>query len=208
MHWLLYCCLFALLLTGLALAIMTLPGLWLMLAVSALYAWGTGWQYLGWKTLGVLLALAALAEVIEITSAGAGARRAGGGRRGMWGAIIGGIIGGVVLTIPLWFVGTLIGVCIGTFAGAMIGEFSRGHTLGRSVLIGASAAGGRLKGTLIKVGFGCLMLVIAMWTAFPVGGGAKALAVPGGNSRQMRGPTRQTILPLHRAPSTIPSSEQ
>lgn len=207
MHWLLYCCLFALLLTGLALTIMTLPGLWLMLAVSALYAWGTGWQYLGWKTLGVLLALAALAELIEITSAGAGARRAGGGRRGMWGAIIGGIIGGIVLTIPLLFVGTLIGVCIGTFAGAMIGEFSSGHTLGRSALIGASAAGGRLKGTLIKFGFGCLMLVTAMWTAFPVGG-AKPLAVPAGNSRQMSGPTRQTIQPQHQAPSTAPSSAE
>lgn len=205
MRWLLYCCLFALLLTGLAVTVMTLPGLWLMLAVSALYGWGTGWQYLGWKTLGVLLALAALAEVIEITSAGAGAKRAGGGRRGMWGALIGGIIGGIVLSIPLWFVGTLIGVCIGTFAGAMIGEFSAGRNLGRSALIGASAAGGRLKGTLIKVGFGCLMLVIAMWMALPIGESARTTTIPAGGSMRMSGPTRPTIQPFHPSPSTLPS---
>ena len=169
MDWLLYLCLLIALLFGLLITLMTLPGLWLMLAATAGYAWLTHWSYIGWRTLTVLLVLALTADFLETAAAGAGAKRAGAGRRGLWGAIIGGILGGIFLTfIPIPIVSTLIGVCFGTFLGAMIAELSSGREVGRSAIIGVGAATGRLKGTFLKLGFGLLMLVIALGAALPV----------------------------------------
>ena len=70
MHWIYYLLLLILLLSGLVLNVMTLPGNWLMLIATALYAWVTHESYVGRKVLLVLLILASVAEVIELLSAG------------------------------------------------------------------------------------------------------------------------------------------
>ena len=167
MHWVLYLLLFALLSCGLLLTLMTLPGLWLMLAATFFYGWWTHFALIGRYTLLVLLALTLLGEVLETRSAGVGAKRAGATRRGIWGALIGGILGGILLTIPFPLVGTLIGVCIGTFAGAVIGELSGGARTWQSTAIGLSAAKGRFVGTFMKLGIGAVMIVITLWQGFP-----------------------------------------
>lgn len=170
-HILLFVVLAALLLCGLALTLMTLPGLWLMVASAAGYALLTGFQYVGWKTLIVLLIWAGIAEVVEITSSGTGAKKAGGGRPGLWGALIGGIIGGIWLSfVPVPIISTLIGVCIGTFLGATVGEFAFGKHIGHSAWIGLGAAKGRLVGTFVKLGFGVVMLIVTLVMALPYGG--------------------------------------
>ena len=176
LHLFEYLSLLALAVTSLALVIMTLPGLWLILGCAAIYAWLTQFAFIGWWTLGTLAVLATVAEVIDTFSAGAGAKRAGASRRGIWGAVIGGILGGILLSIPLWVVGTLIGVCIGTFAGAIIGELSGGGELGRSAWVGVAAARGRFTGTLVKLGFGCVMFVVILVMGFPLGRGNAAAA--------------------------------
>ena len=169
MVWLYYLVLFLFLLAGLAITVMTLPGLWLMLASAAVYALITRGVYIGWSTLLILLILAAVAELIEILSSGAGAKRAGSGKAGLVGAVVGGILGGIFLSlIPIPILSTLVGVCVGTFLGAMIGEFAAGKKITHSALVGVSAAKGRLIGTLIKIGVGCVMLLIAMGAGLPI----------------------------------------
>ena len=172
MAWVYYILLFLVLISGLALTVMTLPGLWLMLAATAIYALLTHGYFISWWTLAVLLVLATIAEIIEFFSSGAGAKKAGGGKAGFWGALIGGIVGGIVLSffIPIPIFGTLVGVCVGTFVGAMAGEMLAGRKIGHSAWIGFGAARGRLFGTFIKLGFGCVMLTITMAMGFPVGG--------------------------------------
>lgn len=174
MYAIYYLCLLAVMLVGLAITIMTLPGLWLMLGATALYAWATHRRFIGWGTLGVLLAITLVAEVIETTSAGKAAKQAGAGRRGMWGALIGGIIGGIFLTIPLFLIGTLIGVCLGSFLGAMIAELTAGQEVGRSAMIGVHAAKGRFTGTLAKLALGCVMFVLVVVKGLPIGGARAA----------------------------------
>jgi len=170
-----YAILFLLLLTGLAITVMTLPGLWLMLASAAAYAWLTGGRFLGWKTLVALLILAGLGEVVELAFAGGGAKKAGAGRRGTWGALIGGLLGGIFLSfIPIPVVSTLVGVCLGTFLGAMIGELSGGREFGHSAIVGVGAAKGRLMGTLAKTALGGVMMALTLWTALPLHGRAAA----------------------------------
>jgi hypothetical protein len=76
--WLYYVLLALVLLTGLLLNLFGLPGNWLMLLAVAGYAWLTGWRYVGWISLVVLLVVAVAAEVVEFFAAGAGAKRRAG----------------------------------------------------------------------------------------------------------------------------------
>ena len=127
-HLTLYLLLIVLLLLGLGINLLNLPGLWLMVGAAAVYEWLTNFHYASYKTLIGLLLLAAVAEVMEFTSAGKAAKRAGGSRRAFWGAIVGGIVGGIVFSglIPILIVGTVFGICLGTFLGALIAEFAGG----------------------------------------------------------------------------------
>ncbi len=176
MAWLLYLALLILLVGGIALAAVNLPGLWLMLAAVCGYAWLTGWAYVGKWWLLVLLLVAIIAEVIDTFAAGAGAKRAGGSRRGTIGAILGGIIGGIFLSflIPVPLLGTVIGICVGTFFGALAGELSGGRHVEHSLHIGVGATKGRLTGMLAKVAIGVVMAVLIVWRAFPVKAAASA----------------------------------
>jgi uncharacterized protein YqgC (DUF456 family) len=174
-HALLYIVLFLFLLCGLAITVMTLPGLWVMLVAAGLYAWVTHFQFIGLWTLLNLLAMASAGEIVELGFQSGGAKRAGAGRRGVWGALLGGILGGIFLSfIPIPIISTLVGVLLGTFAGAMIGELSGGREVGRSAVVGFGAARGRLFGTLAKLGLGGIMLSVTLWMAFPYAHHARA----------------------------------
>ena len=97
MDWLLYIALAGTLAVGLFLNILGLPGLWLMVAAHAAYAWATGWQLAFWPSLLALLLLALAAEVAEFAAGAAGSKSAGGTIRSMLGAIA-----GVAMTIVAW----------------------------------------------------------------------------------------------------------
>jgi uncharacterized protein YqgC (DUF456 family) len=208
MDWVYYTALIALLLTGLFLNLLGLPGLWLMVAAAVGYAWATRWDYLGWPGLLALLILAILAEVVEFLAGSAGAKKAGGSIRGMIGAIIGGLLGGFFLTflVPVPILGTIVGVCVGTFLGAWGVELLVGKQMNESVQIGIGAAKGRLWGTLLKSLFGVAMLVVAMLTALPIGGAGPA-TLPPVTTQPTTVPTDPTTAPAT-APATLPPVER
>ena len=156
---------------GLILAAFTLPGTWLMLGAAAVYALLTHGRYLGWRTLLVLLLVTLAAEVGEFVLGGAGAKKAGATKWGIFGGLVGAILGGIFLTglIPIPILGTVIGICLGSFAGAFGVELLLGGPVWRSVRIGFGAAKGRLMGIVGKftVGLGMFALSVAM--AWPTG---------------------------------------
>lgn len=163
----LYILLFICLIAGLAIVIVNLPGLWVMALAAAVYAVLTSLSLITPKVLLLLLGLALVAEIIDVFAAGAGAKRAGASRRGLIGAIVGGMLGGFIFSFILPLIATLAGVCLGTFLGALIAELSAGKEVGQSVRIGVNATAGRLIGTLCKLSFGAVMLLITMWYAWP-----------------------------------------
>ena len=202
MDWVYYVALIALLVTGLFVNLLGLPGLWLMLASAAAYAWVTGFGvHVGWQSLTVLLVLAIIAEVVEFLAGSAGAKKAGGSKRGMIGAIVGGLLGGFFLTfIPIPIVSTVVGVCLGAFLGAWAVELLVGKEMDQAVQIGVGAAKGRFVGTVLKTLFGLAMLVVAMITAFPTGA---SRAQP-----QLPAPATSATLPAppHTAPASLPET--
>ncbi len=156
---------------GILMNIVGLPGNWILVLAMAGYAWLTGWDvYVGIWALGSVMVLGLAGEAAEFIAGGAGAKSAGGTKRGMVGAIVGGFLGAIFLSIiPVPIVSQIIGACAGAFIGAFVVEFAIQPHIGRSTTIGWGAAKGRLWGILIKLLFGFIMLAVALMTALPVG---------------------------------------
>jgi uncharacterized protein YqgC (DUF456 family) len=156
--------------TGVVLTILTLPGVWLILIVALLCQWAFGQPYLfDWWTLGAAAALALVGEIFEFASGAIGAKRAGGGRSGAVGSILGALIGAVAgsLLIPIPLVGTLVGVVAGAGLGAILLELGiAGREWSHALRIGTSAATSRAAAVLVKGGItaavGLLLAVAAI----------------------------------------------
>jgi uncharacterized protein len=169
--------LFALLLVVVLLAswfltFLNLPGNWLMVMLTAIYAYfmpPDSRAAIGWKVVVAILIMAALGEVVELVASAAGTVKAGGTRRGAMFALLGSVLGGflgLLIGLPIPIVGPLFAALLfaglGALIGAMLGEISAGKGLDASWQIGKAAFRGRLAGTLGKLLLGAAMLVVVV----------------------------------------------
>ncbi len=156
---------------GFLLNVVALPGNWLSVLGTAIFAWlvktpdGGG---INWWIVGVLLVLAILGEIAEFVAGMVGAAKHGASRRAMVLSVVGSIVGsilGVACGMPVPIIGpavaALLGGAIGAAAGAALGEDWKGRKLDDSLQVGAAAFWGRILGTTGKVIIGAIMVVIA-----------------------------------------------
>lgn len=148
--------------------LMGLPGTWLLLLLAGVAEWVTEPRLFDTVTLVSVLVLAVAGEVWEAMASSVRARRAGAGRRGSIGALVGGIGGALLGTmlIPVPLVGTLVGGGVGAFAGSAGLERSGGTSAESAWRIGRAAAAGHLVGLLGKLLAGVtayLWLVVALF---------------------------------------------
>lgn len=155
----------------LTLVLFGLPGNWLIVISTCLFAW---WKWedgvFSIYTLIFVTALGALGELIEFFAAMGGAKRAGAGWAGSFAAIAGAILGALTGTfmIPIPFFGTLLGACLGAGLCAWGLEFAQGKKMEDSVRYGIGASLGHFLGTTIKFGLGVLIwLIIAVAVFWP-----------------------------------------
>ncbi len=152
-----------------------LPGNWLIVLATAVYAYFTpegSRLAIGGGVVVTLLVLAALGEGVELLAGVWGTARVGASRRSAVLALLGSLIGAVVgmflgLPIPLVgpFVAAVLFACLGAMGGAMLGERWAGKKLDATWQAGRAAFWGRLAGTLGKSLIGAVMVatVIAAW---------------------------------------------
>jgi len=180
MIWIYYLLLLLLASLGLFVNVFGLPGLWLIVASLAGYAWISGFDvYVGWPSILTVLALAIFAEIAEFAAGSAGAAKAGGSKRAMIGAIIGALLGAALFSIPVPILGTIVGACLGAFIGASVVELAvRGGDVAHSFRVGTGAAKGRFYGIVIKLAFGCAMLLVSAIAAFPIASHATSVPAP------------------------------
>lgn len=154
-------------LAGMLLAVLQLPGTWLILGIAGAYAWLYHFQRVGWAALACMAVLAIAGELVELLAGVHGARKAGATPAAGWGALVGGLIGMVVFTplIPIPIAGTVMGGLLGCFGGAFLMEHRQHGRYGRSARIGVSAAQGRLVGLLAKLVIAITMAGIALGAA-------------------------------------------
>lgn len=153
----------------LALTLVTLPGNWLMLAVTAGVAW---WQWdngmFSVWTLIVVLVLAVIAELIEFLASTVGVKKSGGTRWSGVASLIGGVVGAIIGTfaIPIPVLGSLVGACAGAALAAWACEGLHGRTGAEAAKTGMAAGAGRLVGTTLKFAVGMLIWMIIAVAAF------------------------------------------
>lgn len=150
------------LLLGLFLIPLGLPGLWVMLAAVVGYMFLGPPGAVGVWTIVVVALLAGIGELLEFVLAGRYARKYGGSRRAGWGAIIGSIVGAII-GVPIPIVGSMVGAFLGAFAGAWVAELTRNAELRGATRVATGALLGRIAATAAKVGIGCAVIV---WVGF------------------------------------------
>ena len=151
----------------LGLVFFALPGNWLMIITTILFAL---WQknIFSIYTIIAAIVLALVGEILEFVAGAGGAKAAGGGKKAMAAAIIGTIIGAVIGTIfiPIPIFGTLIGSAIGVALAVLIVERKGSKELKKSLKIAVGAGVGRILGTSAKFIAGIIIWLIFTIAAF------------------------------------------
>lgn len=162
----LYLALLVLQVVGLCLIPFGLPGLWVQVAALVAYGFATDFAGVGAVVIGIVTALALVAEGLEFWLGGHFARRYGGSRAAGWGAILGGIVGAVA-GVPVPVVGSIVGSFLGSFAGAVVFEVAwiRGTGFRPALRTGWGALLGRLAATAAKAGIGVAIAAVALFSA-------------------------------------------
>jgi uncharacterized protein YqgC (DUF456 family) len=155
-----------------SLTLLGLPGNWLMVVATSIYAYLVPAQSpatLGWRTVVAILVLAALGEIIELLAGAMGVSKTGGSRRSAVMALVGSIVGGILgvfIGVPIPLIGSVVAAVffagLGAMAGAVFSEISVGQKLGTSWRIGKAAFWGRLAGTLGKMLLGAAIIVVVV----------------------------------------------
>jgi uncharacterized protein len=142
-------------LAGLVLPV--LPGAALLLAGLVLAAWIEDFQYVGAKTIAILVLLAGLVFLVDFVAGMFGARRFGASPRAAIGAGIGALIG-------IWF--GLIGILLGPFIGAIAGELSARRTFAEAGRAGVGTAIGLAIGAAVKFALALTMIGLFLLARF------------------------------------------
>lgn len=153
----------------LVLVLFAMPGNWLIVISTGLFAWWR-WDegYFSVYTLVAIVILAILGEIIEFLSGMGGAKRAGAGWKSSMGAIAGAILGAIFGTglIPIPILGTVLGACIGAGLITWSLEVRSGKRRDQSMRAGVGAGIGVLIGTTTKFVIGILIWLIVAVAAF------------------------------------------
>ena len=131
-----------------------LPGAPLIFAGALLHAFTTDFQTLGVGRLTILALLALAASVLEHVAGALGARKFGGSRAAVIGAIIGAVAG---LAWPPF------GLLLGPLVGAIVGEFLRTRELATSVRAGIGSALGVIGGVVSHLVLAIVMVALFVW---------------------------------------------
>ena len=139
------------------------PGTFLIAGLAMFQGLVTGFGTLSVQFVVILFAIAISGELIEFFFGALAAKRFGGSKYAMWGAILGGFIGAVWATGILPIVGTLLGAFAGAFTGATVLEFLHSKQLEHALRVGWGAFLGTIGGKVTKITIGIAMVVMTIY---------------------------------------------
>ena len=144
-----------------------LPGNWLIVITTAVFAWWQrGQEVFSIYTIIVIAVLAFFGEVVEFIAGAGGAKKAGAGWLGAIAAVFGAIFGAITGTFVLPLFGTILGACLGAGLAATVVELAVGKTPDASIRSGFGASVGHLIGSTVKFAIGVAIWLIVAVAAF------------------------------------------
>ncbi len=146
-------------LTGVILTLFTLPGVWLVYISVFVLAWMGKFVVITPTILIILFILCILSTFIDNIVIALGAKKLGGSKWGMIGAIVGVIIGVLVGNIPGMFIGSIIGATLFELI------FAR-KNFNQSLKAGLGSFIGVLASIVLKVGFSVGMIAYILILVF------------------------------------------
>ncbi|NCO57901.1 MAG: hypothetical protein COW73_06690 [Nitrospirae bacterium CG18_big_fil_WC_8_21_14_2_50_70_55] len=152
--------LYLIMVAGLLIIPLGLPGQFLIAAAAALFTLVMGAEVLPWWVAITLLGLAVGAEVGEAMAGLLGAKGARGSVWGAVGAMAGGLAGAILGSAVAPLLGSVAGGLAGTFAGAFAVEYARGRRMAGAHAVAKGALLGRLAGSLLKLVTGGVMIAL------------------------------------------------
>src|SRR6185503_6369347 len=123
------------------------------------YGFMTDFRSVSAWTIGIVLGLAVVGEVIESWLGFRYAKKYGGSSRSGWGALLGGIVGAIV-GVPVPVIGSIIGAFVGSFLGAVLFEFSYSRKTSTAVRAGWGSVVGRAAAAAMKMAIGLVIIIL------------------------------------------------
>jgi uncharacterized protein YqgC (DUF456 family) len=148
----------ALMLVGLAGTVVPfLPGTPLIFLAALIHAIATDWTPIGGGRLTILALLAAAGYAAPHLASAVGARRGGGSRWAVGGALVGGFVG-LFLGVP--------GLLLGPLVGAIIGELLNSGNVVASIETGVATFVGLIAGAVANIALAVTMIgLFLLWVA-------------------------------------------
>ncbi len=133
-----------------------LPGLWIMVGVTALAALG---GLFGWGTVAIALTATVIAEAMEFVLLRRISDRFGGSRRAFWGAIAGGLAG-LFVGLPIPIGGPIITAFLGTFVGAAVVTLLETRSVRSAGMVGTGTVLARALAAGAKIATGVFIVIV------------------------------------------------
>jgi uncharacterized protein len=130
------------------------PGAPLIVAGAVIYAIATDFSPVGAGRLALLVVIGLAAWALQHMAGPIAARRAGGGRTAIAGAVLGMLVG--ITFAPL-------GLLVGPVAGAIVAEVLVGRRLAESLRVGVGTGIGVLAGMASHVALALTMVALFAW---------------------------------------------
>lgn len=131
-----------------------------------LWAYGDGFQAIGWPTLVLLGILTVIAWVSDLALTTILSRRAGISWKSIGAAIVGGIIGGIVLSGILLVLGSIVGTILGAIAGLLLFEYREKQDWDLAWKSAKTYLVGFFGAVVVETALSLVMLGIFAWQAF------------------------------------------
>ncbi|MCJ7813606.1 DUF456 domain-containing protein [bacterium] len=135
-------------------------GTFIIVADAFIYGLATQFEKITLSFVGLLLAMALAVELVESFLGALLAKKFGGSKWGMAGAIIGGFLGAVIGTPITPVLGTLLGGFIGAFIGALSLEWVHTSDWHNALKVGFGAFLGALGGKVTKIVVAIIMVIM------------------------------------------------
>ena len=142
-------------LAGVVLTLFTLPGIWLIYISVFIFAWIGKLSIITPTILIIFFLLSLLSTFIDNIVIALGAKKLGGSKYGIIGAILGVFIGALMANI--------LGMFVGSFLGATLGEYIFAKKdFKKSLKAGLGSFLGIITSIVLKVGFSIGMIIYTL----------------------------------------------